>query len=104
MALAILGALLAACGGSACEEGFTCKEVKASDYPGTWPLQVASGTLACKPVEIVTFTTEDGTVYAVNNSAVMTNLYADIAPVLILPTGDPGPLRTDGLKLCSGGA
>lgn len=103
----MLTLVLTACGGGGaanCPDGFTCTDVSADDYGASWPLSVDAGALGCKPVDIVTFTTSDGEVYAVNSIAEMTTLYADIHAILASAQGDPGPLRTDGLRLCSQGA
>ena len=95
--------LLACGGGGDCPDGFTCKEMTATDYGEQWPLTVEKGVLGCKPVDIVIFKADDGTTYAVNSVAGMTDLYADIRPILANVTGDPGFLRTEGLGLCQGG-
>jgi hypothetical protein len=103
LAVLLLALSLTACSGSGnCPDGFKCETMKATDYGDQWTLNVEGGTLGCKPVDIVVFTTDDGTTYAVNASASATNLYADITPILAQTTGDPGFLRTEGLGLCQG--
>lgn len=81
---------------------------------GEWPLTVKSGVLQCEEeivssfvVQRVTFTTPDGTVYAVNGHALDAG-YPDIKPIWKKDPGsyglrvNIGPLIDRGLRLCEG--
>lgn len=80
-----------------------------------WPLTVASGTLLCHrrntaglSIPEVTFTTHDGSTYAVNSTALgdPTQHYRPIREIWAPDPSTPGlrmyigPLITAGLKLC----
>ena len=69
-----------------------------------WPLTVEAGTLDCIGAGAVTFTSEDGTTYAVNGLALSSTSYPDIDAIWADASGglkkNIGPLIDRGLALC----
>ena len=79
--------------------------VSREDFGQEWPLTVDSGILACQGAGAVTFTTPDGTTYAVNGLAQSATPYPDIDPIWADAGNgykvDIGPLIDRGLRLCA---
>jgi hypothetical protein len=122
--LALLGLFLllatAGCGGSGGDEAATTttaaprppveRYVSSDDLGDAWPLTVSNGTLACQGKGAVSFTTDEGIVYAVNANGVAwsqtNNLgWNDIDTIQgddVIAGGKMklGPLTAVGLRLC----
>jgi Protein of unknown function (DUF2511) len=94
------------------ELGDNERAVQSAAYGSDWPLTVSGGVLRCEEPSLVTFTTDNGTTYAVNGSArgfsEDRGWVDDISPIW---RDDPafsglkisiGPLIDDGLALCEG--
>jgi hypothetical protein len=81
-------------------------QISASEVSDEWPLTVDSGTLSCEPPSSVTFTTPDGTTYAVNGTAQTLSVAPDIDPIWKDDPDVPGAkinigeLIDRGLALC----
>jgi hypothetical protein len=78
-------------------------EVRRADLGSDWPLTVESGVLRCADIEVagdpsarsVTFTTTDGTTYAVNATA---QEHTDLPPIDPLWADDPAYVEDDALR------
>ena len=106
-AVVVLAVLLgASCGSSSGTGGGGDDQghVTRATFDGTWPLTVDSGTLRCEGAGAVTFTTEDGTTYAVNGLALGMHTYPDIDAIWADAPDTPkvfiGDLIQAGLALC----
>ncbi len=101
LVLSVLAGLgLVGCGGSSSE-----RHVSRTDYGSDWPLTVDEGTLGCWGPSAVTFTTGDGTTYALNGTALgwadEKGWSRDKQGEIWDPSkGDIGALIEDGLALC----
>jgi hypothetical protein len=103
--LLIMVVLFAAFGVIGCGGSSSQKHISRADYGSDWPLTVDSGTLDCWGPGAVTFTTEDGTTYALNGTALgwadENGWSRDKQGEIWNPNkGDIGALIDDGLALC----
>ena len=100
----VLIALLAVCVSGCSSSSSTGEAVSRSDFGEDWPLTVDSGTLQCEGAGAVTFTTEDGTTYAVNGLASGMDRWPEIDSIWADAPGglkkNIGPLIQRGLALC----
>ena len=64
-----LGVLVIACIWGVSQQAQSGLEIKRSDLGKDWPLTVDSGWINCESYGIATFTTQDGSVYALNGLA-----------------------------------
>lgn len=93
--LTLAGLISTSCGSSTSQPP-PGKVVSKADYGEQWPLTVPSGTLRCSGAGAVTIEV-DGTVYAVNGTAMGLKRWPDVEKIWA-----PDP-KTEGLKISIGG-